>query len=334
MPYTVNTSFDTYRSTNVDLDRDQVSRARNSRDYLVGQITTVANRDSTFPLLYGGYKAYGSFARSTKVRPLDDIDLLLLLNGKGVSIQERPENHCWLKVNVTENPTLSLYLDNYGFLNSTKVLNKFKSALTSIPQYKKSDIKRNGVAVVLGLSSYDWVFDIVPSFPVYNYAGTEIIYYAIPDGRGEWMRTNPQKDQDLITEVNRLHQGLLLPIIRLFKYWNTYCYSPPALLSYYLETMIMMRLRQSLYPLTSIKSAIPIVFNELAYAVLASCPDPKGLGENLEVGVDIDVRRKVSAAAKDMASKAYLALDAENRNDHRTAIQYWASIFPNFPAYG
>lgn len=334
MPYTVNVSFDTYRSTCVDLDAEQVKTARRSRDYLVGQIKTIADNDSSFPKNSGEYKSYGSFARSTKVRPLDDIDLLFLLNGRGTTVNMREGNRCWLKVDTSIAPSLKPYLDDYGYLNSTKVLNKFKSSLALVPNYRKADIKRNGVAVVLGLSSYDWVFDIVPSFPVNNYAGTATDYYIIPDGSGEWMRTDPRKDQDLITEVNKKHNGLLLPVIRFIKYWNTYRYSPPSLPSYYLETMIITGLRYSFSSLTSIKSAIPTVFSNLRSAVLSSCPDPKGLGANLELAVGWDTRKKVSDVAGDMASYANMALDAENRSDHKTAIGYWAKIFPSFPSYG
>lgn len=332
LAYTVNSSFDVYRSLSVDLDVEQVKTARKSRDYLVSQIQTVTNNDSYFPSLYGGYRSYGSFARSTKVRPLDDIDLLMLLNGKGTSSVQWSSTTYRLKVSESTTALKPLMNDD-GYLNSTKVLNKFKSALASVANYRKADIKRNGVAVVLSLSSYDWVFDVVPSFPVGD-GNNGTAYYLIPNGRGEWMRTDPRKDQDLITEVNKKHNGLLLPVIRLLKYWNSYRYSPPTISSYYLETMIMMSLRYSFSSLSSIKSAIPTVFNNLSSSVLTTCPDPKGLGDNLDAGMSWDTRQKVSNAAREMASYANYALDAENRGDHKTAIQYWSSIFPNFPAYG
>lgn len=83
MSYTVDISFNAFRANTVDLDSEEVKRARASRDYLVGQINILANNDGTFPRLAGYYKPFGSFARSTKIRPLDDIDLLLACNGKG-----------------------------------------------------------------------------------------------------------------------------------------------------------------------------------------------------------------------------------------------------------
>lgn len=332
MPGTVNTSFDTYRSSNVDLDPDDVATARKSRDYLVDQIKSIADKDLAFPRLYGGYKAYGSFARSTKVRPLDDIDLLLLLNGKGTTSVAGWNYQYRLRVD-TVTDSLKPYMNDDGYLNSTKVLNKFKSALAAVPNYSRADIKRNGVAVVLSLSSYDWVFDVVPAFPVGD-GNNGTAYYLIPDATGEWKRTDPRKDQELITEVNKKHNGLLLPVIRLIKYWNTYRNSPPTLPSYYLETMIITGLRYSVTSISSIKAAIPTVFNNLRSSVLSACPDPKGLGENLEVGVDYDTRTKVSTSAKDMASYAQSALDSEGRGDQKSAIAYWSKVFPNFPAYG
>jgi hypothetical protein len=76
MPYTVWGAFDTFRKNTVDLVADEVSRALVSRDYLIDQIKTLARTDATFPRTSGDAIPYGSFARKTKIRPLDDIDLL------------------------------------------------------------------------------------------------------------------------------------------------------------------------------------------------------------------------------------------------------------------
>src|SRR5262245_32191839 len=84
MPYTVPYSFDYLREHYVDLDPDDVQKARDSREYLKEQIEKVAAEVSYFPELNGGYRGFGSFARKTKVTPLDDIDLLLLISaGEG-----------------------------------------------------------------------------------------------------------------------------------------------------------------------------------------------------------------------------------------------------------
>ena len=331
MPYTVTYSFDVFRSEKVDLASDQVKQARKSRDYLIEQIQTIEKNDGSFPRLYGGYKPFGSFARSTKVRPLNDIDLLLLLNGKGTASHFYSGYTYWLRVD-TVTPSLKPYLDDHGFLNSTKVLNKFKSSLASVPNYKRADIKRNGVAVCLSLSSYDWVFDIVPAFPISDGMGGTG-YYLIPDGSGEWKRTDPRKDEELVTAANKQHDKLLLPLIRLIKYWNTYRYSPPEIPSYYLETMLITGMRYS-PAITSIIAGLPKAFSTLSSSVIASCPDPKGLGSDLSDGVNWDTRWKVHTTAKEMAQYADEALQYERLDDHKKAIEYWSKIFPSFPSYG
>ncbi len=82
MAYTVREGFNTFRAHIVDLAPDETKMGRASRDYLVGQIKVVAKNNAAFPRLGEDYRAYGSFARRTKIRPLDDIDLLLVLNGR------------------------------------------------------------------------------------------------------------------------------------------------------------------------------------------------------------------------------------------------------------
>lgn len=331
MPYTVDVSFNTFRASTVDLDSEEVKKARTSRDYLVEQIKILAARDGTFPRLANYYKPFGSFARSTKVRPLDDIDILLVCFAKGTTAHYSSGHTYWLRVDeVTQDR--KPYLDDYGFLNSTKVLNKMKSSLASVGNYRKAEIKRNGVAVVLSLSSYPWFFDIVPAFPIGDGQGNTD-YFLIPNGAGEWQRTDPRKDQELVTAANQQHRGRLLPLIRLIKYWNSYRWTPPTIPSYYLETMLLTGMRYS-STIPSIKAGIPHAFRLLANAVLASCPDPKKLGENLDVGVDWNTRLKVSEVAKEMASIADEALYDENLDNHKTAIASWSRVFPNFPAYG
>lgn len=331
MPYTVNGCFDLFRTTKVDLDPTDVSNARRSRDYLQEQIKALAGKDDTFPRLYGGYKPFGSFARSTKVRPLDDVDMLVLLNGANTVMEYHSAYTYKLMVNDRFSP-LRRYCDDFGYLNSTKVLFKFRDSLSSVPNYGKADIKKNGVAVVLNLKSYAWSFDIVPSFPVNdNQGGTS--YYLIPNGSGLWIKTDPRVDQKNITEANQYHNSYLIPLIRLIKYWNTYRHSPPTLSSYYLETMLINGMRYQTR-MANVKTGIPTAFRQLAAQVVLACPDPKGLGPNLDAGVSWDTKNKVREAATKMVQYADWAIEYENKNEHKDAIMWWGFVFPNFPTYG
>lgn len=331
MPYLVPTAFDQFCSNKVDLESTQVTRARESRGFLENQITAVARKYVDFPNLTGQYKPFGSFARSTKIRPLDDIDLLILYEADEVEPVIQAGYVYWLRLK-TQTSKLRNYIDNYGFVNSIRILNRLKSALSGVSYYRNSELNRRQEAVVLNLITYDWKFDLVPAFPVKDGLGN-VKCYLIPDGKGEWKPTDPRVDQDNITTVNRQHNGKLLPLIRVMKYWNTHNSRKPKLSSYYFETMIVSGMKNKL-PITSLRRSIPTAFNELQLQLSYPCPDPKHLGPNLDDGIDTQSKQKVKDVAREMAEVSQLAIYHEDKEEHKKAIEKWQLIFPDFPVYG
>jgi hypothetical protein len=215
MPYTLGGAILKYREDTVDLDPDQTKRARLSRDFLFTQIKALdSGNEYIFPKLYKDPKPYGSFARSTKIRPLDDIDFLVPLDGTGTTATG-PHNDdfsYFLRIDDRFSPLEPYHDDDdsingtwwFGYVNSIKILNTIKSALTKVSYYAKADLKRNQEAVALSLKSHDWSFDIVPAVPIKGSEG-KILYYLIPDGRGNWMRTDPRRDAVRVKEVTEKH---------------------------------------------------------------------------------------------------------------------------------
>lgn len=333
MAFTVSGAFNRFREDTVDLDLGHVGRARSSRDYLYGQLKALAKDHPDFPRLAGGFIPFGSFARKTKIRPLDDIDLLMLLDGTGTSpIQSSSDSYTyWLLISKQDAP-LARYPDSVGYVNSTKVLNAVKSALSSVENYYKADIKKNQQAVVLDLLSYTWVFDIVPTVSMRDWAGN-VSYYLIPNGSGEWMRTDPTKDQTYITRVNKQHGGELLPVMRLLKAWNGRTYKP-RLPSYYFETLAL-QVFDYADKITYYPSALEYFFKFCRGELLSSCPDPKGLGPALDADVESDVKSKVSDAMTQAETHAGYALMYERREEYKDAIYWWRQVFgTEFPDYG
>lgn len=338
MPYTVSGAFDRFRAEVVDLGPEVTRVGRTSRDYLVEQLKTVAAADRAFPTLAGGYLSFGSFARRTKIRPLDDIDLLLLLNGRGTTeVAVSGPNTCRLQVTGSSAP-LAAYSDAPGFfsstkyVNSTRVLNAIKTGLTAVPNYRKAGIKRTGVAVTLNLSSREWVFDIVPALPVTDGQG-RTTHYLMPDGTGQWMRTDPRTDSTNTTTVNTRHSGIFLPTLRLLKYWNRRT-TKPRLASYYFETVVLQTFASvptnSDYP-----AAVKDFFDKGQTWLWETCPDPKGLGPALDASVDNVTKRKVAEAMKEAATWAGYALLYAQQSKPAEAISWWGRVFGSqFPTYG
>lgn len=333
MAQTVSAAFNTFRQNQVDLDPEQTRKARASRDYLFHQITALGNSDPGFPRMLATYRAYGSFARNTKLRPLDDIDFLVLLHNQGASpVRSLHERYVYRLQLRNRTSPLAPFSDESGNVNSIRVLNKIKSSLARVPNYRQVELKRNNQAVTLNLQSYPWVFDIVPAAPVDN--GLRTTHYLIPDGSGNWIATDPRVDDENVTQVNSWHQKQFLPTVRLLKYWNRRTHKP-RLGSYYLENLALRVFNYSMPRITDFPSAVSFFFARCQNLLLSPFPDPKKLGADLDAGLDLMPKLKVSEAMKEAQMNAGVALSHESRSQHREAIGYWKRVFgPKFPDYG
>lgn len=333
MSYTIWGAFDKFRKETVDLEPDITTRARASRDYLFDQIKILARDNLGFPRLTGDYLSFGSFPRKAKVQPLDDIDALIILKAQNTREVNSPRSFftSWLVVTDKFSP-LSIFTNEYGYVNSTKILNNIKSHLSLVTNYRHAEIKKTMQAVTLNLKSYPWVFDIVPAVPVVGIYG-QTIYYLIPDGLGNWIRTDPRIDARSITEVSVKHHGKFLPTIRLLKYWNFRTHKP-RLSSYYFETLVINTFRYA-SQINDFPQAVKYFFDNCPYYLSTSCPDPKGLEPNLDVGVDSNTKQKVLQAMSDAATWAGYALMYEAQLKNSDAIYWWQRVFGSqFPTYG
>lgn len=330
---TVDGAFRKFLQNEVNLLESDTSKAKSSRDWLLKQILNFPDADTAFPLLYTDKDiAFGSFARRTKIRPLDDIDQICCLNATGGTYKENGLEP--IKITVPAESRLSAFNhDGEDCLNSIKVVNQWVKSLKSIPQYKSAQINRRSEAAVLNLSSYDWSFDIVPGFfTTSDYLGRN--YYLIPDGSGHWKKTDPRKDRDRLIEVNQNHDGNVLNVIRLMKYWNRRKTMPSAP-SYMFECMLT-----SYYEKRTNKAQKWVdieaesALNYIAVAILLPIEDPKGIQGDLNQ-LAWDERTAIRNRALDDASKAKKARAFEDEGKPEQAINKWREIFgTDFPKYG
>jgi hypothetical protein len=329
-------AFATFRQVCVDLDADEVSKARVSRDNLQQQIAKLAIRDTKFPQLAtttATFVASGSFARSTKIQPLNDIDFFVVMSAADLGFG-RPffgPRPYYLKPQGSTSALAQLTGTN-GHVNSTSVLNKFKTALASVPNYASADIHKNGEAVSLKLSSYPWVFDIVPAVALINRQG-KVDSYLMPDSKGHWMRSDPRMDSASATKANQRHNGLLLPLIRLVKYWNDKRLRR-GISSYYVET-VCLKVFENQSPITSLQQGLETFFRSAPSQVRDKCPDPKGFGPNLDQGLDWQTKNEVTRAMQGEARAVRNALWYEGARQVSNALDAWGSVFGTaFPRYG
>lgn len=332
MVSTVNQAFDIFLKEYVNLDPNVTLAARKSRDWLLLQICLFSVTHKSFPRLCSEKNIYfGSFARRTKKRELDDIDMMIALNGAGTYHNEYLD-----KIEIYVDPTYqlrNLCWDNTNILNSRRVINEFVSLLAQVSQYGKAEIKRNMEAATLNLKSYTWTFDIVPCFLTQK-DGLNKNYYLIPDGKGHWKKTDPRIDRNRVSEVNQLHNGNVLNIIRLMKYWNRRP-TMPSMPSYLIENIILNYYFQNTH-LQASKYVDLEVLKLLQYIkgkVLSPIHDPKGIQGNINT-LNSGEQIKVSARASIDYQKALEAIQLGNQGNHKLSISKWGEIFgSNFPRY-
>lgn len=332
MAKTVIAAFNEFMKDSVNLDSDRTKKARSSRDWLVEQIHTFPDKDSDFPDIYTEKNIFfGSFARKTKKRPLDDIDTMIALKAQGCTYSEYTN---MIEINVPDSSAQfkKLCNDNTSILNSKKLINLFIKNLKDIPQYENADIKRNQETATLKLLSYEWNFDIVPCFFTTEDSNGRT-YYIIPDGNGNWKKTDPRLDRDRVTTVNQNKNGKVLNVIRATKYWNNRP-TMPTMGSYLLENMIL-----DYYQDTSSDTSEYVdiemvkIFSEIKSRVYKSVIDPKGIQGDIN-DLSWDEKVKIANRANADYEKAKEARKLESDEKQEDSIKKWREIFGDeFPKY-
>ena len=147
MATTVNNAFEEFMRDKVNLDQEKTKTARKSRDNLIDNIHSL-NSNEDFFNLYNDIDIYfGSFGRRTKIRPLDDIDIMIGISGDGSTYYDSG-NDVKIYVQNDDSAQKGCCNENTNVLNSTKVINKFISELKEFKDYKKAETHKNGAAVV------------------------------------------------------------------------------------------------------------------------------------------------------------------------------------------
>lgn len=260
--------------------------------------------------------------------------MMIGLTGQGSTYNELLLGEITITVGENADGLKSLRHDGSDLLNSRKVVNAFIRKLKGIPQYSRSDIKRSGEAATLNLTSYAWAFDIVPCFKTAeDWLGRT--YYLIPDGNGHWKKTDPRLDRARVTRVNRQHDGHVLNVIRIMKFWNRRA-TMPSMGSYLIENMIL-----DYYEFQAAGKAgefvdleIPRVLEYINRNIHSVVNDPKNIQGDLNT-LSWDEREKIKGRSYDDYYKAQEARQHEDNGDHEKSIKKWGELLgPEFPNYG
>jgi len=277
----------------------------------------------------------GSFARHTKIWPLDDIDIYLPLDGAGLVYTSSGTT---LPYGVQSddadqsNPLLAAgdrWMDG-PYISSRKLINGFAEALRD--HYPTTTrVRRAGEAVNVTLSS-ELGFDVVPCFSLSPWSTGEPAFYLMPDGHGGWIRTNPRIDTDVSAYLQGKNSKTHRPAVKLLKWWNENRFAD-RFESYYIELAIMRdtanRNRFSVFDV-SVSTATAAAFKAL-YAAVGGGNLQSWIPEAPPVAPPSLTLAQVTALYSAVTSSLE-AVAWEQSGSPTEALKTWQSIFgDSFP---
>lgn len=229
----------------------------------------------------------GSWARGTRIEPLNDLDLFMVLK----------------KAPGTSPQTLEWTRDRLRAL------------------YKDTEIRIQARSV--GIRFQDFSFDVVPATPHINFPEGG---YVIPDGKGEWMRSNPKKHREFAGKRDQELGSMGIPLVKMFKCWKRE--HQLKIKSFHLEVMV---LNLTSGKPTSYVEGARRVFCALPNQLELPCWDPARISR-LDETLDASERARVAAAANEAATllKAAQKLDGEKKYPEARALcrKVFGSPFP------
>ena len=234
----------------------------------------------------------GSYRRGTQIPPLDDIDVLLVL--------DRDEYDEYYR--HTREATAAVIRLTFAALRRA---------------YPQSEIRSYDRGVRISFTGTGIGFDVTPAFQL------EEDVFTIPDRlEGRWILTNPKEHQRQISAANQNVCGQwLVPLVKLLKLWNQE--HGRLLAGFHLEVLAYRALRHA--PVDA-RQGLAFLFDALSRSVWASTPDPWPLGTNVDAYLSSDARARAAARLSEAAALAREAVAAEGNGDADAAHWRWRQL--------
>ena len=215
-------AFTRYAETHVDLGAEWTRLGREMAKSTIELVEARAELADDCPLLLKDQSFIaGSLGRRTQEQPLDDIDVYLVLEAPTVLGTTDGTPHPLVsqfsrpRTPLTEDPTLRCGVH----FSADAVLDRFAQYLALWFLGKPTGKGRAGKTCFVQFGPIN--IDLCPVILFKSTVGG-IDEYWMPAGGGSphWKRTNPKQDQAFLSSANQAHDGELLRLIRMMKWWN------------------------------------------------------------------------------------------------------------------
>lgn len=334
---TVAGAFNQFLDKEINIPRGARSAASTSQNHLRDFLNAEADRDVCFPRILSNVDSDflgGSFARHSKIWPLDDIDVFFPLDGHSLVYSRYGSRLPYTVLTdavLDYNPLLSAPARwmTGSSISSRKVIDGFAKVLRR--HYPvETRIRRAGEAVNVTMDHLG--FDVVPCFSLRPDSRSETPFYVIPDGEDGWIHTNPRIDSDVSAQLQSKNDKKFRPAVKLVKWWNVNRFAD-QLSSYYIELGMMhgfLNKNQWGACVSVVSDSVALGFESLRDAAFTGnltgwIPSAPPVERGNISADDLQFLNDVAGAARN-------AVNAEVAGDSQRALEIWRAIFgPKFP---
>lgn len=242
----------------------------------------------------------GSYSRSTLIRPVNDVDIVILFD-----IDEYWED-------FRNNPSELLHF----------AMEKLKETYPD----KKIVLQSHSIGISFKEPPD---IDIIPGF-IKNY---EQEIYLIPNYEvNNFIETSPSRHKSIISNYNKKLGGRFIHIIKMMKCWRNKLRKESIskfgyelnFKSFHLEVFLMNLLKSSS---ANYARDIYYVFKNAAKLMDHECIDPAGLSGRLDNYLTQNQKAKIKEIFDDTSNKIEILLKLEMEGKYQEAIKGWREIF-------
>ena len=233
----------------------------------------------------------GSYDRHTKIKPLQDVDIFVVIDPDGSQAYYRQE------------PPIQII-----------------SGLVDCLHGKFSNVEADGMAVRVSMSDDAGAasFEVVPAF---EHADSG---YEAPDpDRGRWIRTDPEAHARLTSEKNAVCGQMWVPFVKMAKGWNRQA-GRPVPQSFLIEVMALELVHP---PFGRYQDEMATFLGNVIDRADGPWPDPAGAGPVVDELLVVSEREAIRSAAANAHSTAEEAVYLEDEGEERKAVERWRELF-------
>jgi len=323
----INSALQSLLDSDVNISSSVISQGSRSHNYIRDILHAKNSTDSTFPRLVEGDFLSGSYIRGTKLKPLDDIDVMVVIDGSGLCVTNGGVKQS-VEVRGSgddSNPILQ-HLGFNSLLSSKVVMGLFKDALTQ--SHTSSKVRDDEQAVNVWLDSYGIGIDVVPCFHLIPTDGRRDYYFIPEGGQSEgWKTTNPKIDLEISTALHDKHEKKMKHVIRLAKYWNLVS-NGSRLKSYHIETAAWHIFEVRQHPIRSLEEGLIVFFEGFGSILEKPCADKTELGAPVDGYLSVADRQLTISKIEEVVTNLYDAYVVK-KDDLSKQKQSWQKIFSN-----